>query len=253
MTDVSGLAYLGIGVAAVAGGFVNAVAGGGTLITFPVLTAVGVPSVRANATNTVSLLPGYLGGTYAQRKDLDGLAPMVRPQLVAAALGGLAGSILLIITSESLFRQIVPFLILAACLLLALQDRLRALIFKEGTTHQSRMVMQVGAIGASAVYGGYFGAGLGIMLIAVLGLFSALAINRLNAVKQLLQFAVNLSAASFLSFSGTIEWKVVAVMAPAALIGGNVGGRFAGSLKPKVLRTAVVAFGFVVAIVYLVR
>src|SRR5882757_7467627 len=97
---------------------VNAVAGGGTLITFPVLTAIGIPSVRANATNTVSLLPGYLGGVAAQRDDLKGLSRTVRPQLIAAALGGLLGSILLIVTSESVFRALVPFLILASAILL---------------------------------------------------------------------------------------------------------------------------------------
>src|SRR6476661_936583 len=110
MSDVSGLAHLACAGAAVAAGVVNAVAGGGTLISFPVMTAVGVPTVHANATNTVSLCPGYIGGTFAQRADLAGLQRKLRPQLVAAALGGLGGSILLIVTSEAVFRQIVPFL-----------------------------------------------------------------------------------------------------------------------------------------------
>jgi uncharacterized membrane protein YfcA len=253
VSDISALAHVGVAGAAVAAGLVNAVAGGGTLITFPVLTALGVPSVRANATNTVSLLPGYLGGAYAQRKDLAGLAPEVRPQLVAAALGGLAGSILLIVTSESVFRQIVPFLILLACGLLAFQDRLRSWIVKEGAEHKPRIVLQVGSVGVSAVYGGYFGAGLGIMLIAVLGLFSDLPLTRLNAVKQALAFVINFAAAAFLVFSGKIEWTLVAVMAPAALLGGAIGGRVAGSLPPRRLRAFVVLFGVVVAVVYLVR
>ena len=253
MSDISALAHVGAGLAAVGGGLVNAIAGGGTLITFPVLTALGVPSVRANATNTVSLLPGYLGGVSAQRKDLTGLSRTIRPQLVASALGGLAGSILLIVTSESVFRQIVPFLILSACVLLGVQDRLRAWIFKEGEAHPEHLALQVISVGLAAVYGGYFGAGLGIMLIAVLGLFSDLALTRLNAIKLLLAFVINFAAAAFLVFSGKIEWTLVAVMAPAALLGGNLGGRVAGSLPPKKLRAFVIMFGVIVSIIYFVK
>ena len=253
MTDISVLAHVGAAAAALGAGMVNAIAGGGTLISFPMLTAVGVPSVRANATNTVSLLPGYLGGVAAQRDDLRGLTKSVRPQLVASALGGLLGSVLLIVTSESVFRQLVPFLILASALLLGIQDRLRAWIFKPGEEHGSHIVAQVVCVGLAGVYGGYFGAGLGIMLIAVLGLFSDLPLNRLNVVKLLLAFVVNLFAAAYLSFSGKVVWTLVLVMAPAALLGGNLGGRLAKALPPKKLRTFVVVFGIAVAIVYFVR
>ena len=217
------------------------------------MTAVGVPAVRANATNTVSLCPGYVGGTYAQRADLEGLAGHVRPQLIVAAIGGLVGSVLLVITSESVFRAIVPYLILAAALLLLFQNRLRAWTMRRHHTGEPRRTVEIAAIGATAVYGGYFGAGLGIMLMAVMGLFSDLPFTRLNAVKQLLSFAVNICAASFLVFSGKVEWTLVAVMAPAALIGGHLGGRFAGSVSPTKLRYAVIVFAFAVSIVYLVR
>ena len=253
MTDISALAHVGAGLAAVAAGAVNAIAGGGTLITFPVMTAIGIPAIRANATNTVSLCPGYIGGTYAQRKDLDGLVKGLRPQLIAAALGGLGGSILLIVTSEAVFRQIVPFLILTACALLGFQDRLRSWLFARSSEPRSHAVLEVGATALAAVYGGYFGAGLGIMLIAVLGLFSELPFTRLNAVKQLLSFVVNVCAASFLVFSGKIEWTLVAVMAPASLIGGHFGGRLAGVLPPKRLRACVIVFGVIVAMIYLFR
>lgn len=253
MTDISVLAHVAAGAAAVGGGLVNAVAGGGTLITFPVLTAIGVPSVRANATNTVALLPGYLGGVSAQRNDLAGLTRSIRPQIAASVAGGLTGSILLIITSESAFRQVVPFLILSSCLLMAGQDRLRAWIFRGGRTHDSRPVLQVATVFAAAVYGGYFGAGLGIMLIAVLGLFSDLEFKRLNAIKLLLAFTANLAAATFLSFSGKVEWTLVAVMAPAALLGGNLGGRVATVVSPKKMRMFVIVFGVIVAIIYFVK
>jgi uncharacterized membrane protein YfcA len=253
MTDLSAWAHVACGAAAVGAGLVNAVAGGGTLISFPVMTAVGVPTVRANATNTVSLCPGYIGGTYAQRKDLVGLQRHLRPQLVAAALGGLGGSILLIVTSEAVFRQIVPFLILAAAILLATQNKIRAWLNARSGGHEAHSVLEVGSVAMAAVYGGYFGAGLGIMLMAVLGLFSELPFTRLNAVKQLLSFVVNIFAAAFLVFSGKVEWSLVVVMAPCSLLGGQLGGRVAGSLPPEKLRAGVIVFAFVVAIVYLVR
>jgi uncharacterized membrane protein YfcA len=252
MTDISGLAHIVAGAAAVGAGLVNAVAGGGTLISFPVLTAIGVPSVHANATNTVSLCPGYVGGTFAQRRDLDGLARSLRPQLVAAIVGGLSGSVLLVASSEAVFRQIVPFLILAACLLLAVQDRIRSWLNSRPQGGANAMV-ELAAVIVASVYGGYFGAGLGIMLMAVLGLFSELPFNRLNAVKQLLSFLVNISAAGFLVFSGKVEWTLVVVMAPASLLGGHLGGKVASSLPPKKLRFAVIVFGVVVAVAYLLK
>lgn len=253
MTNISGLAHLAAGLGAAAAGLVNAVAGGGTLISFPILTAIGVPAIRANATNTVSLCPGYVGGTYAQRDDLAGLQRGLRPQLFAAALGGFAGSVLLIMSSEAAFRQIVPFLILGACALLALQDRLRAWLQARRTGGRSHAGLELAAVTIASVYGGYFGAGLGIMLMAVLGLFSELPFNKLNAVKQLLSFLVNISAALFLVFSGKVLWTLALVMAPASLIGGHFGGSVASRLPPKKMRLAVIVFGVIVAIVYLVK
>lgn len=251
---MSGWAYVAAGAAAVGAGVVNAIAGGGTLISFPVLTAIGVPSVHANATNTVSLCPGYFGGTYAQRRDLEGQREGLVPKLVAAALGGLAGGILLVVTSEAVFRRAVPFLILGATLLLAFQDRLRRALFEHrhpgGRRHA---ILETAAIAVASVYGGYFGAGLGIVVIAVLGLFSELPFTRLNAVKQLISLTVNICAAGFLVFSGKVEWSYVAVMAPAALAGGNLGGRLAGVLKPMILRRFVVALGLVVSVVYFAK
>jgi uncharacterized protein len=252
MADLSIWAHVACGGAAIGAGIVNAIAGGGTLISFPAMTAVGVPSIRANATNTVSLCPGYIGGTFAQRKDLEGLGVQLRPQLAVSAAGGLLGSILLVLSSEAAFRAIVPFLILAACILLAVQVPLRKWLFGRGDRHPHPAV-ELGAVGVASVYGGYFGAGLGIMLMAVLGLFSDHPLTKVNAVKQLLSIAVNVCAAAFLVFSGKIEWTLVAVMAPAALVGGNLGGRLASVIPAGKLRAAVVVYGVVVAIVYFVR
>ncbi|MEP7202807.1 MAG: sulfite exporter TauE/SafE family protein, partial [Ilumatobacteraceae bacterium] len=248
MSDISGLAHVAAAAAAIGAGVVNAVAGGGTLISFPILTAIGVPAIRANATNTVALCPGYVGGTYAQRKDLAGLEDRLRPQLVAAVVGGLTGSVLLIVSSEAVFRNIVPYLILTACILLALQDRLRSWLLSRSRLGGSHVPLEVSAVAATSIYGGYFGAGLGIMLMAVLGLVSDLPFNRLNAVKQMLSFVVNVSAAMFLVFSGKVEWTIVAVMAPASLIGGHLGGSVASSLPPKKMRFGVIVFGVIVAI-----
>ncbi|HSB85271.1 MAG TPA: sulfite exporter TauE/SafE family protein [Ilumatobacteraceae bacterium] len=253
MSEFSGLAHLAAGAAAVGAGVVNAVAGGGTLISFPVLTAIGVPAVRANATNTVSLCPGYIGGTFAQRHDLDGLHGGLRPQFVAAVLGGLGGSVLLILSSEAVFRNIVPYLILAACSLLAVQDRVRNWLLRRGPAADEHATLEVATVAIASIYGGYFGAGLGIMLMAVLGLFSDLPFNRLNAVKQMLSFLVNVSAALFLVFSGKVVWTIVAVMAPASLVGGHLGGSLATSLPPRPMRIGVIVFGVIVAVAYLLK
>lgn len=252
MSTLSAWAHVACGASAVGAGIVNAIAGGGTLISFPTMTALGVPAVQANATNTVSLCPGYIGGTFAQRTELEGLGGEVKALLVASALGGLAGSILLVLSSEAVFRSIVPFLILAACLLLAAQARLRRWLFGRGE-HRAHPGVEVAAVGFAGVYGGYFGAGLGIMLLAVLGLLSDHPLTKVNAVKQLLSIAVNVFAAGFLVFSGKVEWTLVAVMAPASLVGGNVGGRLANVIPAATLRAAVVVYGIIVAVVYFVR
>ncbi len=253
MTDISVLAHVAAAAAAVGAGLVNAVAGGGTLVSFPILTAIGVPAIRANATNTVALCPGYIGGTYAQRDDLAGLQRGLRPQIIAAALGGLSGSVLLILSSEAVFRFLVPFLILGACVLLAFQDRLRRWLLSRTRDGRSHAALELATVTVASVYGGYFGAGLGIMLMAVLGLFSELPFNRLNAVKQLLSFLVNMSAAVFFAFSGKVEWTLVVVMAPASLIGGHIGGRVASSLPAAKMRAGVIVFGVTVSLIYFSR
>lgn len=232
---------------------INAVAGGGTLVSFPVLTAIGVPPVNANATNTIALCPGYIGGTYSLRREIDAAGEPLGGRMVAAGAGGFAGALLLLFTSNDLFRSIVPFLILLSCLLLAVQDTVRRWLSRRRGADQRMVVTELAGIFAAGVYGGYFGAGLGIMLIAVLGLFSTVAFGELNAVKQPLAAAINLSAAAFLVFSGKIEWTLVAAMAPASLVGGALGARLSTRIPSRRFRMMVVVFGIVVAITYLVR
>jgi uncharacterized protein len=245
-----------IALAAVAGGAVNAIAGGGTLITFPMLTAVGIPPVAANITNTVALAPGYLGGTMAQANDLRGQKRRLWWLLPASALGGLVGGLILLQTEEKLFRALVPWLILLACALLASQGRVRAWLNRRavaGKQHQLPEVWATVPVFAAAIYGGYFGAGLSVIVLAVLGLVIDDTLTRLNALKQAVAFSVNVAAAIFFIFSGQVVWLAAAVMAVGALAGGVLGGRLAGSIKPEVLRATVVSIGTIVALIYFVR
>jgi uncharacterized membrane protein YfcA len=236
-------------VAGFAAGAVNSVAGGGSLISFPALLAVGYPSVTANVTNAVAVLPGYLGGTVAYRRELRGQRRTVIALAVTTGAGALCGAILLLTTSERAFDRIVPWLVLFSCLLLALQPTLARVL--EPVAHGEHRgpgprvhVMTF----ASAVYGGYFGAGLGIMLLAVLTLGIADDLQRLNALKGVLSLVVGLVAALFFAIFGPVAWGAALVTAAGALVGGHAGVAVARRLSPAVLRAGVVVFGVAVAV-----
>jgi uncharacterized protein len=252
---MTGLGFGLVGLAAVAGGAVNALAGGGTLITFPMLIALGVPAVASNVTNTVALCPGYLGGTLAQLNDLHGNKKRLWLLAPAGVLGGIAGGVLLLYTSENLFRSMVPFLILLAAGLLAVQGPLRAWIVRHpgrsGSSKKTHETLIALPVALAAVYGGYFGAGLSVIVLAVLGLVLDDSLTRLNALKQVLSFSINMAAAIFFLFSGQVIWPVALVMAVGALIGGVLGGRLAGWIQPNVLRWIVVSAGVVIAVLYM--
>jgi hypothetical protein len=253
---LSGLDFVLVGLAAIAAGAINALAGGGTLITFPMLVAVGVPAVAANVTNTVALCPGYIGGTLAQRNDLKGQQYRFWFLIPAGVIGGLIGGILLLNTGEKLFRGLVPFLILAASLLLAIQDPVRAWLTRRMNESKSKANHEKWAslpVGLAAIYGGYFGAGLSVIVLAALGLTFEDTLTRLNALKQLIAFSVNVAAAIFFVFSGQVVWAAALVMAIGALIGGTLGGRLAGRVKPATLRWMVVSIGVIVSIIYFIR
>jgi uncharacterized membrane protein YfcA len=242
--------------AGLAGGAINALAGGGTLITFPALTAVGVPPVAASITNTIALSPGYLGATLAQLKDLRGQTHRLWLLVPAGALGGIVGGGLLLNTTDKLFRELVPFLILLAAGLLAMQERLRGwLLRRVNQRGQSglREAWAVPPVFAASIYGGYFGAGLSVIVLAVLGLILEDTLTRLNGLKQAIAFSVNIAAAIFFLFSNQIAWPAAIVMAVGALVGGSLGGRLAGRVKPAVLRRIVVIIGTVIGVVYLLR
>ena len=253
---LNGFEFILAGLAAIAAGAVNALAGGGTLITFPMLTFLGVPAVAANVTNTVALCPGYFGGTLAQRNDLRGQKDRLWLIVPASIVGGVLGGFLLLQTGERLFRELVPYLILLASLLLAIQDPVRAWLTRRlGTGHSGTGLEKLAwlPVGLASVYGGYFGAGLSVIVLSALGLALDDSLTRLNALKQAVAFAVNVAAAVFFLFSGQVVWPAALVMAVGALIGGVLGGRLAGYVKPSTLRWTVVVIGVFIAIVYFVR
>ncbi len=244
------------GLAAMAAGMINALAGGGTLITFPVLMAIGLPAVSANVTNTVALCPGYLGGTLAQSKDLQDQKKRLWIALPAAVFGGLVGGILLLQTGDKLFTDLIPFLILLASTLLAIQNPVRLWLTKRQEQGKGQPTAEFWAfipVFLAAIYGGYFGAGLSVIVLAVLGLIMNDSLTRLNALKQIIAFTTNVAAALFFVFSGKVVWNVALVMAVGALLGGVLGGKLASKVKPATLRWIVVTIGFTVGIIYLVK
>lgn len=256
MLMLSPLGFIAVFLAAILAGMTNALAGGGTLITFPTLLAVGLPSVAANITNTVALCPGYLGGSLAQKEDLRGQGKRLLWMLPVGALGGVFGGYLLLISGEKLFSQLVPYLILGATALLAVQDPLRKWLLRHsqpGLESSSNEKAALLPVWLAAVYGGYFGAGMSVIILAVLGLVVEDTLTRLNALKQLIGLCVNVAAAIYFLFSGQVYWLVALVMAVGALLGGAMGGRLAGKVKPATLRTIVVAIGLVVGVIYLVK
>ena len=242
-------------LAALAAGAVNALAGGGTLISFPALTFLGVPAVAANVTNTVALCPGYFGGTLAQRADLGGQGKRLLMILPAALTGGIAGGYLLLITGEKLFTNLIPYLILLASALLAVQEPVRAWLKRRmGETHSARLESLTWfPAGLASVYGGYFGAGLGVMLLSALGLTLNDNLTRINALKQATSAMVNIAAAIYFLFSGQVVWTLALVMAVGALIGGVLGGKLAGKINPSTLQWTVVLIGVVISIIYFIR
>ena len=243
-------------MAAVAAGFINAMAGGGTLVSFPVLLAVGISPVVANVTNTVALVPGTIGGMWSQRKDFKSQYQRLLKLLPVAVFGGIVGGLLLLNTSESSFRSIIPYLILVATLLLAAQVKIKnwvvARIGHAHSEHHNPMLM-LSLVLLAAVYGGYFGAGLGVILMAVLGYVTDDSMTRLNFLKQALAFAINLAAAIYFAFSGKVDWLIAFVMIFGSLAGGLIGGKLAGKIKPELLRWIVVSAGLIASVIFFLK
>jgi uncharacterized membrane protein YfcA len=253
-----------LATAALVAGAVNAVAGGGSLLSFPALLAVGYPALTANVTNSVALTPGYLGGTMGYRRELAGQRARILALGATSATGAVVGAFLLLVSSAALFDRIVPLLIFLACGLLAVQPRLARLVRERrqdpdgGPTPAGRAgfdghtVALFAAQFLAAVYGAYFGAGVGIMMLAILGIFVADTLQRLNALKGLMSLLVAVVAAVAFALFADVSWVAVAVMAAASLLGGQLGVMLARRLNDQALRWLVIAFGVTVGVYLLV-
>ena len=229
----------------------NAVAGGGSLISFPALVAVGVPTLAANVTNQIAVLPGYLGGSVAYRDELRGQRGRVVALAVTSGLGAVVGALLLVISSKKLFEVLAPVLVLVAVGLLAAQPRLSRME-AERTVDPGEREQPRGRVHAAnflaSVYGGYFGAGLGIMLLAILAIGLEDSLQRLNALKGLLSLVVAVVAAVFFALFGPVHWDAAGVMAVASFAGGHVGVGAARRISDHALRLGVIVIGTGVAI-----
>jgi uncharacterized protein len=239
-----------IGAALVAGA-VNAAAGGGSLISFPALLWAGYPPVVANVSNTVGLLPGFGGGTLAYRGELAGQGRRARVLAAVSAGGAVLGSVLLLGGPASIFSGLVPWLILFACALLATQPAIAGWLRRrhpDAGRPGERSPVLLAAQLVGAVYGAYFGAGLGVLMLALLGIFVDDRLQRLNALKGLLALVINVVAAACFLVAGRVAWVAVAIMAVGSMVGGRVGVAAARRLDDRLLRALVIAFGVAVAV-----
>jgi uncharacterized membrane protein YfcA len=244
-----GIVALLLGSAALAG-LVNAVAGGGTLLTFPALLAAGVPPVAANVTSTLALYPGQVSSSWAYRGHIGDMRHRLVFFAVPALLGGIIGSALLLLLPERAFEAVVPWLILFACLLIALQNPLRAALARwPHADHPAALWLAQLAI---SIYGGYFGAGIGILMLAAMGLLLEEGLQHANALKNLNALLTNTAAVVIFAAAGPVRWHVAATMAVASLAGGWVGAHFAQRLPPLVMRGFAVAVGLAAAVRFLI-
>lgn len=241
-----------IAIAGLAAGALNAVAGGGTFISFPVLVWIGLPPVVANATATLTALPGYFGSAWAFRSDIGAEGALaVRVMVLLAAGGGIAGAALLAVTPEAVFVGAVPWLLLTATVLFAVGPRLLPLL--TGTTGPGAFASTV-VLAAVSVYGGYFNGGLGIVLLAAFGVLGFVNLHGMNGLKNLLSGILSLAAAATCAAAGLIAWNETAVLAAASAAGGYLGGRYARRIRnPAALRAAITGVGAAMTVAFFVR
>lgn len=253
---MSGVAYNFVILAAAAlAGAVNAVAGGGSLISFPALVWVGVPSINANATNTVALLPGSFGSMWGYRRELASTEARMYWLALPSFVGGIIGALLLRLTPAQLFDRLVPALVFFATCLFMLQEPVQRLI--GGGHHSERGTVWLVWAGAFqfmvGVYGGYFGAGIGILMLAALSVIGHDDIHQMNGFKNLLATCVNGIAAAYFIWMDMVRWQEAIVMAVGAIVGGVLGVHLARRMGRAAVRKCVVAIGLAMSAALLLR
>jgi len=242
--------------AAFLAGAINSVAGGGTLVSFPALIWLGLNSVAANATSTVAIWPGTVGSAWGYRREAGGVAPRMWLMIAPSLAGGLAGAWLLHLTPPGVFDRLVPFLILFATLLFMAQEPVqRALGTGAAAKHKSTAWFAGGMLFQLAVglYGGYFGAGIGILMLAALSIMGLEDIHEMNSLKVVLGGSVNGIAAVYFICNGMVVWPYVMVMAVAAILGGYLGAGVARKLGRTAVRRIVIGVGFAMAVSLFVK
>jgi hypothetical protein len=241
---VTGLEQIAVFAAGMAAGTINTVVGSGTLITFPVLLAVGYPPVVANVSNTIGLVPGMASGAYGYRRELIGQRRRLLRLGAGSLLGGLTGGLLLLVLPERAFREIVPALIMLACVLVLIQPVLtRRLAERRGDGSADGGPLLVAGVYAVSIYGGYFGAAQGVLLIAVLGLGLYEDLQRINGAKNVLAGLVNLVAAVLFIAVADVAWPPALLIAAGSVIGAQLGARVGRRLPPAALRGVIVVVG----------
>ena len=246
---VSALVIVAAGVMA---GIMNTIVGAGSLVTFPTLLFLGYPPLVANVSNTIGLVPGSISGSVGYRRELAGQGARARPLLVAAALGGLTGAALLLVLPASAFARIVPILILIACALVAIQPRLTAWVMARRSLagaggHDGGPLLAAGVY-LTGIYGGYFGAAQGVILIALLAILVDDDLQRLNGLKNVIATVINAVAAVVFIILAPVAWIPAILLAIGSTIGGQLGAVAGRRLSPFALRVAIIVIGVTVAV-----
>ena len=232
-----------ITLAGMAAGMINTVVGSGSLITFPTLVALGYPPVLANVSNNIGLVPGALSGVIGYRRELRGQRDRLLKLVPASIIGGLTGSILLLVLPSGVFQRVVIVLIVVALVLVVVQPRLARRLAHPGHAPSPLTAPLMVLVGLAGVYGGYFGAAQGIILIALLGIFLAEDLQRLNGVKNVLAMCVNLVASATFIIATDVNWAIVGCIAVGSVIGGQLGATVGRKLNPQMLRVVIVLVG----------
>lgn len=250
MTPLEAVLVLLAGLAA---GTINTIVGSGSLVTFPTLLAVGLPPVTANVSNTIGLVPGVMSGVVGYRRELRGQRDRVLVLGAAGLVGGVIGAVLLLALPGATFDAVVPFLILFATALMAFQPRITAFLARPGREAFARPAFLVPMVLANGIYGGYFGAAQGVILLSLLGIFVADDLQRLNGLKNVIGLLVNGVAAVVFLLVAPIAWDAVVLIALGSVVGGQLGAAIGRRLPPFWLRMAVVSLGLVAGVILLLQ